>query len=261
MIEPGKNGRRSRGVARGAARQVASKKTGIHLTWILPSTARRPGSAPAIREPWHNVKLSSDLRTPRSARPGGIPLHNDPDVRWTPLDRQRPPPMGGQIPPSEKRLERHTVKRSIIASEGAVGSAARSSASRVRQCLIRPYRPITLSSLLRMPRSMTSISRRIWRPVADTFARARFGSARSSCREPSPPGQAASARTRPRRPRPTSPAPPAPPRASGADPATSGARSRCRSRDRRGRTRRGWSPGPRASRRRSSARTPPAAPR
>ena len=39
-----------------------------------------------------------------------------------------------------------------------------------------------------------------------------------------------------------------PPRGSGAGPATNGAPSRCRSRDRRGRTRRGGSPAPRASR-------------
>ena len=40
MIEPGKNGCRSGGVAGGAARHVTSRKTGFHLTWILPTTAR-----------------------------------------------------------------------------------------------------------------------------------------------------------------------------------------------------------------------------
>lgn len=70
--------------------------------------------------------------------PSGNLAHNNPDVRRTPPDRQRPPPMGDQIPPSVKRLERHTEKRLIIASEGAVGSAARSSASRARQSRIRP---------------------------------------------------------------------------------------------------------------------------
>ena len=74
----------------------------------LPSTALRPGSPPEIRGPWHNSNPSSDLRTPRSARQGGIPLHNDPDVRRTPLDRQRHPPRGGQIPPSGKRLDPQT---------------------------------------------------------------------------------------------------------------------------------------------------------
>ena len=49
------------------------------------------------------------------------------------------------------------------------------------------------------------------------------------------------------------PAPSAPPTASGADPATNGARSRCRSRDRRGRTRHGLSPVPRTSRAGSTA--------
>ena len=36
MIEPGQNEHRSGSVARDAPRQVASRKTGIHLTWILP---------------------------------------------------------------------------------------------------------------------------------------------------------------------------------------------------------------------------------
>ena len=35
MIEPDKNGHRSGSVARGVARQVASGKTGVRLTWIL----------------------------------------------------------------------------------------------------------------------------------------------------------------------------------------------------------------------------------
>ena len=58
--------------------------------------------------------------------PSGHLAHIDPKVTCNTLDRQRPPPPSGQIPPSEKRLERHIVKRSITASEGAVGSAARS---------------------------------------------------------------------------------------------------------------------------------------
>ena len=36
MIEKDKNGHRSGSVARGATRQVASRKTGVRLTWILP---------------------------------------------------------------------------------------------------------------------------------------------------------------------------------------------------------------------------------
>ena len=84
MIEPGKNGHRNGSIARGAARHVAPRKSGIRLTWILPSTARRPGSAPAICGPWHNPKLSSDLRNPRSAQHGGISVHKHPDVVFTP---------------------------------------------------------------------------------------------------------------------------------------------------------------------------------
>ena len=85
-----------------------------------------------------NATTTAPCRTCGVSRPSAVLVHKDPDVRRTPLDRQRPPLTGDQIPPSEKRLERHTVKRSIIASEGAVGSAARSSASRVRQSRRRP---------------------------------------------------------------------------------------------------------------------------
>ena len=87
----------------------------------LPSTARRPGSAPAIRGPWHNPKPSSGLRNPRSAQPGGIPLHKHPDVVFTPPDRQRAPPNGAQIRTPERRLERHTEWPSIVPS-GTRGS-------------------------------------------------------------------------------------------------------------------------------------------
>ena len=41
MIDLGKNGRRSGGMARDDASQVASRKTGIHLTWILPGVGYR----------------------------------------------------------------------------------------------------------------------------------------------------------------------------------------------------------------------------
>ena len=85
-----------------------------------------------------NATTPATCRICGVSRPSAVLVHIDPDVSRTPLDRQRPPLMGDQIPPSEKRLERHTVKRSIIASEGAVGSAARSSASRVRQSRRRP---------------------------------------------------------------------------------------------------------------------------
>ena len=85
-----------------------------------------------------NATTPATCRICGVSRPSAVLVHIDPDVSRTPLDRQRPPLMGDQIPPSEKRLERHTVKRSIIASEGAVGSAARSPASRVRQSRIPP---------------------------------------------------------------------------------------------------------------------------
>ena len=48
MIEPDKNGHRSGSVAMGVARQVASGKTGVRLTWILPvpiDQCTRSGSA------------------------------------------------------------------------------------------------------------------------------------------------------------------------------------------------------------------------
>ena len=56
MIEPGQNEHRGGSVARGVARQVASRKTGIRLTWILRSInpvregqkASRNGRVPAL---------------------------------------------------------------------------------------------------------------------------------------------------------------------------------------------------------------------
>ncbi len=81
----------------------------------LPTTARRSGSAPAIRGPWHNPKPSSDLRNPRSAHLRGIPLHKHPDVEFTPLDRQRAPPNGAQIRTPEWRRERRAEWMSILA--------------------------------------------------------------------------------------------------------------------------------------------------
>jgi hypothetical protein len=60
MIEPGKNGRRSRGVARGSATHVASKKTGIHLTWILPYRGRLLLEIP-LDDPHGLTPLSPEL--------------------------------------------------------------------------------------------------------------------------------------------------------------------------------------------------------
>ena len=80
----------------------------------LPSTARRSGSAPAIRGPWPNPKPSGDLRNPRSAHLRGIPLHKHPDVECTPPDRQRAPPNGAQIRTPERRRERRAEWMSIL---------------------------------------------------------------------------------------------------------------------------------------------------
>ena len=49
----------------------------------LPTTARRGGSAPAIRVPWPNPKPSGGLRNPRSAHVRGIPVHKHLDVEFT----------------------------------------------------------------------------------------------------------------------------------------------------------------------------------
>ena len=111
----------------------ASKEGGRSRQWP-PAPARhgRPGDCGT------NATTPATCRICGVSPPSAVLVHIDPHVSRTPLDRQRPPLMGDQIPSSEKRLERHTVKRSIIASEGAVGSAARSSASRVRQSRRRP---------------------------------------------------------------------------------------------------------------------------
>ena len=71
----------------------------------------------------------------RHARPGPYPAEGrfrvrrpqtEPDTQDSPL----PIASGGQNTSPEMRRDRHTVKPSIIASDGAVGSSARSSASR-----------------------------------------------------------------------------------------------------------------------------------
>ena len=52
MIEPDKNGHRSGSVARGVARQVASGKTGVRLTWILSAqTGVRQARRRRVRDP------------------------------------------------------------------------------------------------------------------------------------------------------------------------------------------------------------------
>ena len=80
MIEPGTNGRRSRGVAREATRQVTSRKTGIRLTWILPSTAKERRSASALRWLWHNRNEASNLGHRQRVPPEHGLSHNNPDV-------------------------------------------------------------------------------------------------------------------------------------------------------------------------------------
>ena len=49
MIEPDKNGHRSGSVARGVARQVASGKTGVRLTWILTPISGVPYPISGVR--------------------------------------------------------------------------------------------------------------------------------------------------------------------------------------------------------------------
>ena len=41
------------------------------------------------------------------SHPSAVLVHNDPDVTWALMDRQRATSAGGQIPPPAKRLERH----------------------------------------------------------------------------------------------------------------------------------------------------------
>jgi len=106
---------------------------GIETGGSLPSTARRPGSAPAIRGPWPNPKPSSGLRNPRFAHLGAISLHKHVDVVVTPLDRQRAPPNGAQVRTPDRRLERHTEWPSIVPPGRADRSSFRISAIRRRQ--------------------------------------------------------------------------------------------------------------------------------
>ena len=117
MIEPGNNGRRSGGVARGAARHVTSRKTGIHLTWILPSTALRSRSASPLRWPWRNPNPFSNLRNRCRARPKRVFLHIDSDVTCAPLDRHRarrkPPPESW--PPARRSASSGTAAERIAA--------------------------------------------------------------------------------------------------------------------------------------------------
>ena len=99
----------------------------------LPSTSAERGSAPALRRTWPNRKGASGIRNRRRARRNAVSVHKDPDVTCALPVQHRDPLPGSQNKPSDSRLDRQTVKPSIIASDGAVGSAARSSARRARQ--------------------------------------------------------------------------------------------------------------------------------
>ena len=89
----------------------------------LPATAKERRSASGLRRPWHNRKRSRDMRNRRRAHRNAVSVHEHPDVGCARTDRHRPRASGGQNGPPESRWERHSVKPSIIASAGAVGSA------------------------------------------------------------------------------------------------------------------------------------------
>ena len=145
----------------------------------LPATASMAGSASTLRRPWYNRKRASDIRNRMRVHRRRDFVSGDPPSAMDTRGSASARASGAQNGSPGIRADRHTVYPSIIASEGAVGSAARSSASRTRQPWRLPYRPVTLLSLPRIPCSIRSISRRISRPVADPFARPgdRFGSA------------------------------------------------------------------------------------
>ena len=63
MIEPGRSGHRNRAVARDAARQVASRKTGVRLTWILTDlNSRKPALGGAAETASQSTVRSSVYR-------------------------------------------------------------------------------------------------------------------------------------------------------------------------------------------------------
>ena len=126
----------------------------------LPSTARRPGSAPAIRGPWPNPRPSGDLRSPRSAQHGDFSVHKHLDVDFTPPDRQRAPLHGAQIRTPARRLERHTEWPSMVPSGRADRSSSRISTRRRRQPLRPPSSSTVVSSMPRMAFSTRATSRR-----------------------------------------------------------------------------------------------------
>ena len=68
MIEPGKHGHRSGSVARGAARQVTSRKTGVRLTWILPPITGRGG------QPWRTPSKRTAKESQSGSRKPGSGL-------------------------------------------------------------------------------------------------------------------------------------------------------------------------------------------
>ncbi len=137
----------------------------------LPATAKARGSATPPRWPWRNRQSASDLDGRCRVRPTGDFVSGRPRSEPDTHGSASAPACGAQDRPPESRGERQTVKPSIIASEGAVGSAALSSTIRARQPRRLPYAWITLSSRPRMACSIRSISPRIRRPVADALDR------------------------------------------------------------------------------------------
>ena len=83
----------------------------------LPATSEERGSTPALRWPWRNRKRASDMDGRDSVRPNGGFVSGDPQSEPDTQDLPPPPASGAQNRSPERRLERHTVKRSIIASE------------------------------------------------------------------------------------------------------------------------------------------------
>ena len=80
MIEPSTSGHRNGGVARKDAGQVSAASAGIHLTWILPSTAACPGAPPPLRRPCRNCKTASYIRKRWRAHENGVSVHMHPVV-------------------------------------------------------------------------------------------------------------------------------------------------------------------------------------
>ena len=73
MSAPGQSRHRSGGIAKYAASQLASRKTGSRLTWILPTPHHRPPAALAVPapEPAHPTTVTVSPATAELIALGG----------------------------------------------------------------------------------------------------------------------------------------------------------------------------------------------